>query len=654
MTRYDPCPPEAAAPTAGLRRRSVAIVGSGPRGLSVLERLSAGLIADQPGGAECADLPGRQLIDIFLIDSVQVGCGRVWRTDQPEWLLMNTVAGEITAYSGRPDEGPARPSAGPSFAQWWTAKSGIDRANDYAPRAVYGRYLMSTLDSIATALPSHVTLHRLTSRLEDLEQGAEGYHLRFADGRTLTVDRAVLTTGHSKPALTGPLRELATFAASRPKLLYIAGDSAADMPLSDIPAASKVGILGMGLTSYDVLACLTLGRGGAFLEMPNGIRYLPSGDEPTLFAGSRSGMPQPARGRNQKASVQTYQPLYFTPHWVRFGARERELDFRNDVLPRLMAEVNLVFYAATLRERGGKQVADSFTERARAVGGQSVSALDEVAAEFGLADVPGIDFDSLSLPFRDRTFDSRQSFHETLLAAIGADLREAERGNIDSPVKAALDMLRSFRWIIRELVDFGGLSPRSHKLDLLDWYAPRSSFLAAGPPLVRLRHVAALIEAGVLMMAGPQASFTADLGQDRFVVSSPVISDSAVAVETVIDARIPAPDLGHDLSPLARRLRERGIWSAFVNRGASGEFVTGGVAVTTSPFHPVGADGHPDTGLYVLGIPSEHTRWFTQVVATGPSSWSDFMQDADAVADDILRILRPDTRQPSAQLSGAR
>lgn len=353
----------------------------------------------------------------------------------------------------------------------------------------------------------------------------------------------------------------------------------------------------MGLTFYDVLAGLTLGRGGAFADTPTGTRYLPSGDEPIILAGSRSGMPQPARRRKQKASAPTYQPLYFTPGRVLFAAQERELDFRDDVLPRLMAEVNLVFYAATLRDRGGDGLARLFTERAWAAGGHSVSALADVVAEFGLADVPGVDFDALSLPFRDRSFDSRQSFHETLLATIDADLRAAERGNVDTPVKAALDMLRSFRWVIRELVDFGGLSPRSHKLDLLDWYAPRSSFLAAGPPLVRLRQLAALIEAGVLMMARPQASFTADRERGRFVVSSPVINDSAVLVDTLIDARIPAPDLGNDLSPLTRRLSERGIWSAFVNRGASDEFITGGVAITRSPFHPISADGDPNPPL---------------------------------------------------------
>lgn len=54
--------------------RRIAIVGSGPRGLGVLERITARLAEAPPAAAE-----------IFLIDAVQVGCGRIWRTDQPDW-----------------------------------------------------------------------------------------------------------------------------------------------------------------------------------------------------------------------------------------------------------------------------------------------------------------------------------------------------------------------------------------------------------------------------------------------------------------------------------------------------------------------------------------------------------------------------------------
>jgi hypothetical protein len=68
---------------------SVAIVGLGPRGLSVLERLLVNL-RHRP--------PARPVV-IWAIDPVEHGPGRVWRTDQPGWLATNATAGEITVRS---------------------------------------------------------------------------------------------------------------------------------------------------------------------------------------------------------------------------------------------------------------------------------------------------------------------------------------------------------------------------------------------------------------------------------------------------------------------------------------------------------------------------------------------------------------------------
>lgn len=68
----------------------IAIVGSGPRGLAVLERIAARL----------QGLPHHSRIDIYLIDSTEVGCGRIWRTDQDDLYRMNTVADEVTMFSG--------------------------------------------------------------------------------------------------------------------------------------------------------------------------------------------------------------------------------------------------------------------------------------------------------------------------------------------------------------------------------------------------------------------------------------------------------------------------------------------------------------------------------------------------------------------------
>ncbi|WP_343241897.1 FAD/NAD(P)-binding protein, partial [Streptomyces sp. SID13588] len=340
----------------------IAVVGSGPRGLSVIERLAARLAkAAEARPLEGGDsLEAVQPVEIYLIDPVEVGCGRIWRSDQPEWFMMNTVADEISAFSGVPDTGPHRAGAGPSFGEWWRATDPDHPGpNSYAPRAVYGRYMRYVLSAARTGLPAHVRLHEIRLSVEDLARTGDGYRLRLSDGSRLSVDKVVLTTGHARPEPSGEQRALADFAATRPQLRYVQGDSAADMPLSGIPAGSKVGILGLGLAFYDVMAALTIGRGGTFKEDDDGrLTYLPRGDEPVLVAGSRSGMPLHARGRNQKSATNPYRPVLFTVERVRHGHAGGPVDFRADVMPWLQAEMSLVYYATEIRHRSAAPAAE--------------------------------------------------------------------------------------------------------------------------------------------------------------------------------------------------------------------------------------------------------------------------------------------------------
>jgi hypothetical protein len=604
----------------------IAVVGSGPRGMMVVERLAARLTAER------AEAP----VVLYLIDAVEVGAGRVYRSNQPEWFLMNTVAGQISAFSGLPDAGPARAGAGPALVEWWeSADPDCPGPDSYAPRAVYGRYLRFVLDAVQNGLPANARLRRVNARVADLQPDDGGYRLELSDGEILHVDRVVLTTGHSVPELSRRAAELAAFAADRPAVRYVRGDSPADMPLDEVLPGTPVGVIGLGLSFFDVMAAFTVGRGGRFAEEGNGdLRYLPSGREPVLVAGSRSGMPLPARGRNQKPPAYSYQPALFTPEHVRRGIFNRRLDFRADILPWLLAEVELVHCQTLLRRTYGADVAARFRAEVatRATTGGPVPDVRAVAERFGIRDQPVIDLDALARPFDGRTFTSRAAFEQELAAALREDLAHAAEGNVDSPTKAALDVLRDNRWVIRQLVDFSGLNPASHQDDFLGWYVPRSAFLAAGPPEVRLRQVLALIDAGVLRIIGPGAEFAGDTGSGRFVVSSAAVAGAEVPVDVLIDARIPYPDLRRDLSPLTTRLRSRGIWTGYVNRDQAAAFDTGGVAVTASPYHPVDRHGQADSGLYVLGIPTEHTRWFMQVGSCRPGKWSDFITDADDIA----------------------
>ena len=59
----------------------IAIIGMGPRGLTVLERL----VALSSAGTD--EVPPR--LRIHVIDPFPPGAGRVWRTDQSPSLLMN-------------------------------------------------------------------------------------------------------------------------------------------------------------------------------------------------------------------------------------------------------------------------------------------------------------------------------------------------------------------------------------------------------------------------------------------------------------------------------------------------------------------------------------------------------------------------------------
>ncbi|MFE2561879.1 FAD/NAD(P)-binding protein [Streptomyces sp. NPDC059352] len=351
-------------PTADPLR--IAFVGMGPRGLSILERLAA----------RCADEAPVRPVEVFAVDPYEAGAGRIWRTDQSPWFLMNTPAQEVTMFSGPADAGPHRPGAGPTLGEWWAEEDpGAAEPDGYAPRAVYGRYLTYVMRCVEESLPPSLTVHHIPARVICADRAREGggsdrtvHRLRLDRGEVLTVDRMLLATGHPVNELDARQRAWTAFARdcsapTRP-IRYVAGGSANEMPLADIPAGAAVGILGMGLTFYDILTELTLGRGGTFTEGGDGLLYLPSGKEPRIVAGSRGGVPLLTRGANQKDPEHRYPARLFTAErMAALRAEGAPLDFERSVLPWLLAEVNLVLLAARVRRVHGADEAAEFTER---------------------------------------------------------------------------------------------------------------------------------------------------------------------------------------------------------------------------------------------------------------------------------------------------
>ncbi|MFF9481514.1 FAD/NAD(P)-binding protein [Streptomyces sp. NPDC014733] len=616
---------------------TVAVVGTGPRGVSVIERLVTRIVERRYSAP----------VTVYAIDGVEVGCGRTWRTDQPDILLMDNSTDELTMFSGPADGGPVRPGHGPTFAEWYRASghtAGVPVGDAvYAPRRAYGEYLTYVFASVLRNAPDTVRVVPVRDEVRAVTKDAHGgYVLDLRAGGEYTADRVVFATGHpdredatSPGALDGGTPIPADFPFLRPR-------PAAEWDFGDIAAASTVGVLGMGLSFYDVLASLTLGRGGSFVRDPGGVlRYRASGAEPRrIVAGSRTGVPIRVRGVHQRLGVRTYDPVLFTVDRIRSLRGRGGCDFAEDVQPWIDAEVNVAYFHTLLGAEHGPERAGAFLAHLRGAAPAAEDPGKVVAAalaEAGLAGHALLDLRDHADPFRGRTFESPAAFERALRRVVGDDLAHARAGNIDDPLKAALEVLRATRDLQRMAVDFGALTPASHRSFVSELAQPLS-FLSAGTPLVRAEQFLALLDSGHLRVVGPHVRYRRSAESGRVMLDSARVRGAQTPVEALIDARLPKPDLHHDSSPLTRQLVKDGIWTSFVNEADGDAFDTGGVAVSDAPFHPVDASGRPDENLYVLGLPTEHVRWFMQVGVVPPGHpLRGLGADAEAVAMHLLR-----------------
>ncbi|MER7110110.1 FAD/NAD(P)-binding protein [Streptomyces sp. NPDC000229] len=642
---------------------TIVVVGTGPRGLSVLERLAVLLRENGP-----TERPVR----IYAVDAVEVGAGRVWRTDQDDWYTMNTVIGQVTMFSGGPDGGRPRPGAGPSLGEWLAdyAPESPGRPalgpDDFASRRDYGRYLRFVYRTVTDELPVHARLIPVRGRVTAVRQVPGGAYQVTVDGsRTLVADKVVLATGHPRNEPDDFDRSMLRFTEGRPGVRYLAGDSAADMDLTGaVRPGSTVAIRGLGLSFYDVLLSLTVGRGGRFVRDEGGrLRYVAGGDEPHVVAGSRSGLPIPARGRNQKEPGYVHPALFLTQEAVAAARARRRaatgstrLDFAEDILPLVLKEVEHVYRTTHVRVRSGAREAERFARRHA----QKLAAGEDTAVllkEAGLDDVPPLDLWALARPFRGETFPDHETWHRRLVDVMRRDLEEAVLGTMDGPLKAALDALRDLRGVIRSAIDYGGLLPESHRDAFLGAYAPVNALLSAGPPMVRSEQLMALMDAGIVEIAGPDTRFGTDERTGRFTIHSPQVRGSWRSAEVLIDARIPTPALPRDSSPLTRQLLGEGVVREFVNRDdvTRTEFATGGLDVVRGTFQVRDGSGRAHPGLYAMGIPTEHVRWFTQIGNGRPGVATDFLKVADTVAREVLAPLvdRSAPRERSARTGTA-
>ncbi|MER7780367.1 FAD/NAD(P)-binding protein [Streptomyces sp. NPDC096191] len=630
----------------------VCVVGAGPRGLSVLERICA----NERAG------PSPRPVTIHLVDPCRPGAGRVWRTDQSRLLLMNTVASQVTVFTDDTVrmKGPVEP--GPDLYQWARsvvltsppgrfcaathAEAEALHPDAYPTRAFYGSYLEDAYRRIRERAPANCRIveHRTRAvALRDQSDTPGGPQvLMLADGTRLRgLDAVVLAQGHL-PQRPSAEESAWTRAAARHGLTYIRPANPADVDLVAVPPGQTVLMRGLGLNFFDGMALLTLGRGGRFVRRSGRTVYLPSGREPRIHAGSRRGVPHHARGENEKGPSGRHEPRLLTPETVD-GLRRRRLDgepvrFRTDLWPLISLEVESVYYETLLRTEDRGREASAFVPAylAATTAQDRERVLDSYAVDRGRR----WDWDLVQHPTGRRRFPSRAGFRRWLLDHLAEDIRQARAGNVNGPLKAALDVLRDLRNEIRLAVDHGGLDGDSYRDELTGWYTPLNAYLSIGPPVSRIEELHALIEAGVVRPLGPgtRISLSTQEGEPAFVATADGVDAEPVRASVLIEARLPEPDLRRTADPLLRCLLATGQAAPYRIESTGGTaYESGGLAVTGRPYRTVDARGRAHPRRFAYGVPTESVHWVT-AAGIRPGVDSVILGDSDAIARAVLRL----------------
>lgn len=234
----------------------VAVVGCGPWGLVVLERVVARWRRDR--------LP--VAVEVLVVDPAPPGGGLYRGT--PEHLLLNTACGEIDVFGDVADRAPGAESFLEFLHRRGDHVTGPDGPRpparaDFLPRSWLGAYLEQAYATVVAHLPDGMTVTHLPTGVTSMDADPDGVALRLEDGSLRRVDAAFVTVGVPTPAL----------------------DTGVPGPGEDVVVA------GMGLTAIDAVVDMTVGRGGRFVAgaQPGELAYVPSGDEPVIHQFSRHG-----------------------------------------------------------------------------------------------------------------------------------------------------------------------------------------------------------------------------------------------------------------------------------------------------------------------------------------------------------------------------
>lgn len=433
---------------------TLVIVGAGPRGTGLIERIAANAPELYAGS-------GTEGLDIHLVDPHPPGAGRIWRAAQSPLLWMNSHAEDVTMFTDETVvmDGPVRP--GPTLHEW----AAID-GSTFADRRLQGAYLRWVHEKAVAALPLDVTVHHHPHRALRVSGSREGRQQVWLEGRArpLLADLVVLTLGHLDAELDQEQHELAAYARTH-GLVHLPPDFTADSDLSSLAPGEPVLVRGFGLAFVDLMVLLTEGRGGRY----DGDTYVPSGQEPVLYVGSRRGVPYHSKIGYDWTGERPPLPRFFGPDEVdALLARPGGFDFRRDVWPLIEKELGFAHYHRLFTVHP-ERTAIAWTDFEEKYAAGEAAEREALVASAVPDPADRLDLAALDRPLDGVRYATHEEFQEGLRAYVEEDLSR-RHDPVHSPDLAVFLGLLS---VYGQLIRLGDIGP---------WWHGFFSYLASGPP----------------------------------------------------------------------------------------------------------------------------------------------------------------------------
>jgi len=641
-------------------RAALAIVGAGPRGAGLLERIAASV-------PEL--LPRVGALDVHLIDPYPAGAGRIWRHEQSPLLAMNSMAADVTMFTDDSVRCDGPIVSGPSMWDWaqdlregrLTGEDVADlgpelaaelralTAATFPSRRLQSAYLGWVLRHVIADLPAVVRVHVHECRATGLTDDGAAQLVHLDGGATLRVDAVVLASGHLDATPTDAELDLAARAAAA-GLRYLPPEQTTDSDLSGIEPGEQVIVRGTGLAFVDLVVLLFEGRGGRYEPGPDGeLRYVPSGREPVLHVGSPRGSLYHAKTEYALRGGRPTLPRFLGPEAVDPLVARGDVDLRTEVWPLMAKEIAWGWYHELLYGHPDRVRldADTFTDRYSAAAWGSpemVALLDEAVPD----PRDRIDFAALDRPLDGVRAGSLDALQPLVRAHIEDDLHQ----HVDpahTPHLGAFVAMLSVYAQVTPLVTEGALTARSKDRDIR-WWQGFFNAVASGPPGFRVRQMLALSRAGFVRFLGP--GMWTEVGQEEsgaavFRAGGSAVPGESVTATVMVDGRLQEPSASRTTDPLLADLLRRGEVAEEILVDDDGTVLrnTGEIRVRPVDGALVDATGRVHPRRFAIG---PHTNVRVAGAFTRPGTNAQSLRYNDAVARAVLRSLPAAARASSA------